>query len=166
MRVSAPQDTATERSVRLGRILVPTDFSPDATRALHWAVAMKDAFHAALTVLHVVDLDALAYMDSGGVLPLGGPQPTSLKLLERVRADAEHALSRLTESIPGVQPLLREGSPQETILEVVGELGIDLIVMGTRGRPGLARVAFGSVADHVVRNSRVPVLIVRKPEVP
>lgn len=166
MLVSAPQDAGNERSVRLSRILAPTDFSPGAKKALRWAVAMKNAFHAVLTVFHVVDLDALAYVDFGEDPALRGlPQPTSLKLLGRVRAHAEQELSRFTESFPGVQTLMREGSPQEIILQVVGELGIDLIVMGTHGRSGLTRVAFGSVADHVIRNSRVPVLTVRESEV-
>lgn len=149
----------------VGRILAPTDFSRGATKALQWAVAVKTAFHAELVVLHVVDLDALAYLDLGGDPAVGGTsRPVSLELLERIRADAGRALSRITESFPEVQPLLREGSPREVILEVAKELASDLIVLGTHGRSGLARVAFGSVADHVIRHSKVPILTVRDPE--
>ena len=163
--MSTPQGSARERDIRVGRILAPTDFSSGATKALQWAVAMKTAFYAELVVLHVVDLDALAYLDLGGDPALGGTsQLVSLELLERIRADAEQTLSRGTESFPGIQPLVREGSPREVILEVAKELGTDLIVMGTHGRSGLARVAFGSVADHVIRHSKVPVLTVREPE--
>ena len=161
--MSASQGTARERNISLSRILVPTDFSPGATKALHWAVAVKTAFHAELVVLHVVDLDALAYI--GGDPTLGGPsQLVPAELLEQIRADAEQALSRITESFPGIQPMVREGSPREIILQVAQELGANLIVMGTHGRSGMARVAFGSVADHVSRHSKVPVLTVREPE--
>lgn len=161
--MSASQGTARERNISLSRILAPTDFSPGATKALHWAVAVKTAFHAELVVLHVVDLDALAYI--GGDPTLGGPsQLVPAELLEQIRADAEQALSRITESFPGIQPMVREGSPREIILQVAQELGANLIVMGTHGRSGMARVAFGSVADHVSRHSKVPVLTVREPE--
>lgn len=163
--VSASQGTAGGRTIRVCRILAPTDFSPRATKALHWAVAMSTALRAELSVLHVVDLDALAYMDLGGNPALDGTsQLVSLGVLERVRADAERALSHLTKSFHAIHPMLREGSPREVIIQVAEELGADMIVMGTHGRSGLARVAFGSVADHIIRHSTVPVLTVREPE--
>lgn len=111
--------TAGARDTRVGRIPVPTDFSRGATKALRWSVAVKAAFDAELVVLYVVDLDALAYLDLGGDPALGGTsRRVSLELLERIRAEAGQALSRLT----------------------------------------------GSVADHVIRHSTVPVLTVRDPE--
>jgi len=47
---------------------------------------------------------------------------------------------------------------------VAAEVNADLIVVGTHGRTGLAHVLFGSVAEHVVRHSRIPVLTVREAE--
>ena len=161
--MNASQGPASALAVGVNRILAPTDFSAGATKALQWAVAMSTAFHAELTILHVVDLDALAYLDVGGDPALGGTsQFVSVGVLEQVRSDAEHALSRVAEAFPGAHTMLREGSPREAILQVAGELGTDLIVMGTHGRSGLARVAFGSVADHVIRHSKVPVVTVRE----
>jgi nucleotide-binding universal stress UspA family protein len=148
-------------SARVSRVLVPTDFSRGATKALGWAVALKTAFHAELVVLHVVDFDALAYMNLSGERAY---EPIPIELLERIRADAERAMARVTESFPGSQPMIREGSPRAIIPEVAKELNASLIVMGTHGRSGLARVAFGSVADYVIRHSPVPVLTVREPE--
>jgi nucleotide-binding universal stress UspA family protein len=161
--LNVSQGTARGQTIRVSRILAPTDFSLGAKRALLWAVTLNTAFHAELIVLHVVDLDALAYLNLGGDPALGGaPQPVSAEMLERLRADAEQALARFTESFPGIHPMLREGSPREAILQVAEEVGTDLIVMGTHGRSGLARVAFGSVADHIIRHSKVPVLTVRE----
>ena len=151
------------RTIGVGRILAPTDFSAGAKRALSWAVTLNTTFRAELIVLHVIDLDALAYLDLGGDPALGGTfEPVSTGVLERLRADAEHALARFTEPFPGIRPMLREGSPREVILEVAEEVGSDVIVMGTHGRSGFARVAFGSVADHIIRHSKVPVLTVRE----
>ena len=161
--MDASPGTATGRTVAVNRILAPTDFSSGAETALQWAVTLNTAFHAELIVLHVIDLDALAYLDLGGDPALGGTsQPVSAGTLERLRADAERALARFTASFPGIHSMLREGSPQEAILQVADEVRTDLIVMGTHGRSGLARVALGGIADQIIRHSTVPVFTVRE----
>lgn len=62
--------------------------------------------------------------------------------------------------------LLREGREWKQILEVVDELGCDLVVMGTHGRKGLSRIMLGNVAEKIVRLSHVPVLTVGAPKAP
>jgi nucleotide-binding universal stress UspA family protein len=62
--------------------------------------------------------------------------------------------------------VIREGSPRQEILSQAADLGVDLIVMGTHGRTGLAHLLFGSVAEHVVRHARVPVFTIRCLEAP
>ncbi|MDP3766726.1 MAG: universal stress protein, partial [Dehalococcoidia bacterium] len=62
----------------------------------------------------------------------------------------------------GGRTIIREGMPRSMILDVAREVGADLIVMGTHGRTGLTHVFFGSVAEHVVRHSRIAVLTVRQ----
>ncbi|MFN3285622.1 MAG: universal stress protein, partial [bacterium] len=49
----------------------------------------------------------------------------------------------------------------QRIVEAAADVGADLVVMGTHGRTGVDRILFGSVAEHVVRTSPVPVLTVR-----
>jgi nucleotide-binding universal stress UspA family protein len=51
---------------------------------------------------------------------------------------------------------------RSAILEVAAEVEADLIVMGTHGHTGLTHLLIGSVAEHVVRHSRIPVLTVRQ----
>ncbi len=62
----------------------------------------------------------------------------------------------------GVQvvPVLREGSAEDEILAVAEEQGVDLIVVGTHGRRGLTRALLGSVSESVLRDAKVPVLVV------
>ncbi|HXF82379.1 MAG TPA: universal stress protein [bacterium] len=141
------------------RILVATDFSPGAEGALRWGRALGGAFGAEVVVLHVLDLSiaALAGLPSNlAMVPAAG------ELLERIRAETEQEMARLVARLPGVRALIREGAPRSAILDVAAEVDADLIVMGTHGRTGLTHVFFGSVAEHVVRHSRVPVLTVRQ----
>lgn len=141
------------------RILAPTDFSPGAESALSWARALGSAFGAEVVLLHVLDLSVAAlagFPSSLAMVPAAG------ELLERIRAETEQEMAKLAARLPGVRPLMRDGTPRTVILEVASELGADLIVMGTHGRTGLTHVFFGSVAEHVVRHSRIPVLTVRQ----
>lgn len=141
------------------RILVPTDFSPGAEEALAWAQALGGAFKADVVLLYVLDLTIAAlagFPSSMAMVPAAG------ELLDRIRAESEQEMAKLAARVPGARSMIREGSPRAVILEVAREVGADLIVMGTHGRTGLTHVFFGSVAEHVVRHSRIPVLTVRQ----
>jgi len=82
-----------------------------------------------------------------------------------LRADAAALASRYAESArhDGIryQTLVAEGDPAEEILEMADAVHASLIVIGTHGRRGLRRLVVGSVAEAVVRDSRVPVAVVR-----
>ena len=67
---------------------------------------------------------------------------------------------RLKEDGIAANPVIMEGPVADKIFEFAEKNGVDLIIMSTHGRSGISRWAFGSVADRVVRYSRVPVLIV------
>lgn len=145
--------------VRIGKILVPTDFSTGAESALAWARGLAQAFGAEVTLLHVLDVSVAAlagFPANVAMVPAAG------ELLERIRAETEQEMRRLAARFPGVRTIIREGMPRGAILEVAKEIAADLIVMGTHGRTGLGHVLFGSVAEHVVRHSRIPVLTVRQ----
>jgi nucleotide-binding universal stress UspA family protein len=63
--------------------------------------------------------------------------------------------------VPDAEMVIREASPRRVIVDVAVELNCQMIIMGTHGRSGLAHLLLGSVAEYVVRNSKVPVLTVR-----
>lgn len=144
--------------IRLSRILLPTDFSPAAEAAYSWAHAMRRAFNAEVILLHVIDPDV------AGLTPLGMlPIPSTAEdIVERVREEATDLLSRLSTEFPQSRTLIREGPPKAVIVEVASEADTHLIVMGTHGRTGLAHAAFGSVAEHVIQHSNIPVLAIRQ----
>jgi len=145
--------------VRPTHILVPTDFSPGAEAALDWARSLGAAFQAEVILLHVADLSIAALAGFPSTLAM---VPAAGELLDRIRIEADEEMARLVVRTPGARGVVREGTPRSVILDVARELGAQLIVMGTHGRTGLTHVFFGSVAEHVVRHSRVPVLTVRQ----
>jgi len=82
-------------------------------------------------------------------------------LLEILREQAHKHMGGLKALIPDAETFVREASPRTVIVEVALELNCQLIVLGTHGRAGLAHLLLGSVAEYVVRHSKVPVLTVR-----
>jgi nucleotide-binding universal stress UspA family protein len=70
-------------------------------------------------------------------------------------------MGELRAPIPDAQTVVREASPSSAIVDAALELICQMIVMGTHGRSGLKHMLLGSVAEHVVRNSKVPMLTVR-----
>lgn len=144
--------------IDLKRILVPVDFSKHSHNALRYAVAFADALGAELHLLHVVQ------------------EPASYTRMyvppEDWLTEERDAARRELEKLPGdevkanvaVLREVRSGSPLVEIIQYAKEADIDLIVMGTHGRTGLAHLLLGSVAENVVRQAPCPVLTVRNPE--
>jgi nucleotide-binding universal stress UspA family protein len=133
-------------------ILHPTDFSKDSAAALRVARSLARDHGARLIVLHVVPLDAFLdgnleaeldtrdYQDSLDAMRirLGGPDP---------RYPVETRLVR--------------GFEAEEILREARDFACDLIVMGTHGRTGLARLLMGNTAESVLPKAECPVLVVK-----
>jgi nucleotide-binding universal stress UspA family protein len=136
---------------RISRILIATDFSPQARNALHWARSFADAFGAKLILLHVIDVFSLAEIAcvTGGIDPL-----------HLLREQAHKSMGELKAVVPDAQTVIRDGSPRPAIVNAALELNCQMIIMGTHGRSGLAHLLLGSVAEYVVRSSKVPVLTI------
>jgi nucleotide-binding universal stress UspA family protein len=137
----------------IAQILVATDFSHQAEEALEWALRLRDAFGAKLIFLHVIDIFSLAEL---GCRAVGGDP-----LLPVLRQEAKENMQRWQARLPDAKVVIREGSPRPVIVDAAVELDCQMIVMGTHGRSGLAHLLLGSVAEYVVRHSKVPVLTVR-----
>lgn len=147
--------------IDLRRILVPTDFSKFSDNALTYAVAFAEKFGAELHLLHVVQDLALFIPPEVAAAPVAAPvdQLTTAAHAALDRIVREHTLQRLN-----VQREVREGNPFAEVVRYAKERDIDLIIMGTHGRTGLAHVLLGSVTEKVVRKAPCPVLTVRHPE--
>lgn len=141
------------------RILVPHDFSDDAAAALDWAIELAGQLGAELHLLHAYRLPLEMFS------PYGVPVPDSV--MPEIREAARRRLKELKARVEAAgltgQIHLREGPPADAIVEAARELCADLIVMGTRGRTGLAHVVLGSVAQRTVRSAPCPVLTLKAP---
>ncbi|MES1171714.1 MAG: universal stress protein [Bacteroidota bacterium] len=139
------------------RVLVPTDFSETADRALTLAIRFAKLVRAAIDLVHVYPLPVYApATDVPGAFPLP-PTPEIL-------ADVEHGLARAAARVrdAGVecQVASMEGRASDEIVAHATKIGADLIVMGSHGRSGLRRALLGSVAEQVLHKVKCPVLVV------
>ncbi len=136
-------------------ILVPTDFSESAELALDLALELAPKFGAQITLLHATWLPPHYY----AAYAEGLAWPTE-ELEGQARKEIDAVLTRAKKQYANVEKALRPGDAWQRILEAAEEGGVDLIVMGTHGRRGIARALLGSIAEKVVRLSPVPVLTV------
>jgi nucleotide-binding universal stress UspA family protein len=140
------------------RILVPHDFSSNATAALKIAAGLAAPRGGRLVVLH-----ALAPVYTGSWVANGGELPAWVppqELVAETRQRLEALVARTVKGRRGaVTCRVLIGDPYHCIVEAARQS--DSIVMATLGRTGLSHLLLGSVAEKVVRHAPVPVLTVR-----
>jgi nucleotide-binding universal stress UspA family protein len=146
-------------------ILVPHDFSPEATRALGVAAELATTHKGRLVVLHALapSYPAAAITtpaEAVAWLPLLAP---SAELVADTRRRLAALVDRAVRRKRGLRVECRVtvGDPFQRIIEAAR--GATVIVLATLGRTGLAHLLIGSVAEKVVRHSPIPVLTIRPP---
>lgn len=149
--------------IEIKKILVPTDNSPTAMKALDYAIEIAKFQKAKIFLLHVVDERYLSYMSLTD--DLSGSTPNLENKMEN------HMVKELQQTIKDrnldpeqVVARVNMGRPCEEIITYSDEIDADIIVMGTHGDSGLRRMFIGSVAERVVRRAKRPVLVVRPDE--
>ncbi|HQY06602.1 MAG TPA: universal stress protein [Lacunisphaera sp.] len=134
---------------RIQHILVPLDFSGKSRQALRYAVPLAEKFAAVVHLVHVL------------------PPPTKSEQADLPRRK-HAAIKRLGDMAALLPPRLRTGNavllgkPADEILALARRNNIDLIVLTTKGRTGLARALVGSTAESIMRHAPCPVLSVRR----
>ena len=152
------------RGSQMRSLIFATDGSADS-RAAERVLADWPIFKGLpVTVVSVAETEIPV---SAGMAPglydqvVGSYEGDLSEAAREVAAIAEAAAARLSEAGLVATPMLRGGSPAEQIVAAAEELEADLIVTGTRGHTGLARLVLGSVARNVVHHADCSVLIVR-----
>jgi nucleotide-binding universal stress UspA family protein len=140
------------------RILITLDGSIMAEQALSTALVLAKQFQSELFLLRAVVPLPVSYR-------AGSATAAAIEAAERDAAlEAAAYLDGLAAGIRekglAVQVAARIGNPSKAIFEFVEKNEIDLLVMCTRGQTGPARWLLGSVVDHVVRTSPIPVVVV------
>jgi nucleotide-binding universal stress UspA family protein len=143
-------------------ILVGLDGSHFAEQILSYTAELAAQLDCRVILLEVTIPPGAA------VEPLTGYfRSTSLEKILRQEDEAEAYLKQIARKLRKtglkVSTLTVPGDPGETILRTAEEKKVDLIVLSTHGRSGLRRLVFGSVAEHVLKHSTLPILL-RKPD--
>lgn len=136
------------------KILIAIDSSEYSMNAARKGLELAHQLNAKAALLYVVDTSkALGNIDAGIL-----PQEALLVL----KKEAEQTLDQLAKMYNGneLMKFMPEGHPTEDILKTAETWWADLIVMGTHGRTGIKHLLMGSVAEYIVRHSKIPVMII------
>jgi nucleotide-binding universal stress UspA family protein len=147
--------------MKVSKILWPTDLSKSSAAALDYVLDLSAKYGAEVVLLYVVE-------DMSGHEPWYGEwgRKHLEEFHEWIVREATERLDRICrerlQGCPRFERLVEGGDPAQKILETVENKGIDLVVLTSHGLKG--HFPFGSVAERVVKNAKVPVLVVR-PEI-
>lgn len=149
--------------IALKNVLVATDFEEASDAALAYGRDFARTFGATLHVLHVVDeLAARMIGTESYVIDV-------VRFQEEIEQAARKRLEALVtdddrRTLHAKAVTRMSATPANAIVAYAAEAAIDLVIVGTHGRGGMAHLFVGSVAERVVRTASCPVLIVKHPE--
>jgi nucleotide-binding universal stress UspA family protein len=167
-------------NINIKKILYATDLSESAVHAFSYAVSLANTYGAGITILHVLaefpgeefitnmistdtwqEIKNRNYAEARSQLI--GKRREHVALKEVLEAFSDEAKSDANGQPPFVtdEILIRPGAPAEVIVETAREQNCDLIVMGTHGHGTFTDVFVGSTARRVIKQSPIPVLVIR-----
>ncbi|MFD0963661.1 universal stress protein [Pseudofulvibacter geojedonensis] len=142
----------------MNRILVPTDFSPEAENALKVAAQLAKEYDSEIYLLHLLELplDLIDPMSKGSELP------EAMFFMQMAHKKFQNVIeSDYLEGIT-IHERIQNNEAFEGIVDTAKKDNIDLIVMGSQGASGFKEMVIGSNTEKVVRTSDVPVLVIKK----
>jgi len=141
-------------------ILFPTDTSDISNSGFKAAVEIARKFDGKVTLLNVHE----EFMDENEMQYLRVSAEHYREMMDKKAVASREKMEKLVadEGADDIsEVVLREGNPRAKIVEAAQDLGADMIVMTSNGRSNLKEALIGSVAEHVVRVSPLPVLVVK-----
>jgi nucleotide-binding universal stress UspA family protein len=148
----------------MAHVLCPVDFSDLSALALRYAVRLAGCLEAGVAVLYAEPFSPPPYFTPGQIASLESEFRESRR--QAAGKLREFVAQALGPDAPQVEIRIAEEAPADAIHRAAEELGAEAVVMGTHGRTGINRLMLGSVAERVLRESRIPVLTVRGAERP
>jgi nucleotide-binding universal stress UspA family protein len=159
--ILAVRENAEIAAQQIARIVLAVDFSPHSDRAVEVAEGLAARLSASVDLVHALYVP-LDYDPFPAVLPVSSAQIERM-LSDLVSERLEKIRDRLVQRGIRVQVHVDRGHPDTAIVGLAKRVGSQLIVMGTRGRTGLAHVLLGSVAERTLRMAPCSVLCVKAP---
>lgn len=142
-------------------IVIATDGSENTQKAISYGIEIAKLSRATVHALYVVDISSFSSIP----MSTEGGWEAMYEILKTEGEKAVSAVKRQGEAAGvEVRENVLEGHPINEIIEFAENNNADLIVLGTLGKTGLDRFLLGSVAEKVVRSSKVPVMVVRSGE--
>jgi universal stress protein A len=144
---------------RIKNILLPTDFSSLSLSISGYAEDLAEQYSAKIHLLHVLE-------KTPPILTIHSLDLSEEKIIKSIDDDAKMNLDKAVRKIKKrknieVVPVIRKGIDYDEIIKYAEEKGIDLIVIATHGRTGILHTLLGSVAEKVIRYSKIPVLVTK-----
>lgn len=143
------------------KILVPVDYSEHAASVARYAFDLASRLGAEVVVVHVWETQPKVPPH----LKVTTPEGKSTTIAELIKEESEAAMQQFLKTLAVPEGLqmstkILSGAAADALAKEVEKSGADLIVMGTQGRTGVGRLVLGSVAERVLRTSKIPVLAV------
>lgn len=135
-------------------LLITLDISPRSEAVIPHVIEMARAMSLSITLLHVIESP-----DGEDGAVYAGPAATPASAFSGARAYLDGVATQLAGL--DVRTQIRQGRPALEILNAIADLQVDLVAMATHSRQGINRLVFGSVAEQVLHESSMPVLLVR-----
>jgi len=148
--------------MKIEHILVATDLSETAIACCAPIGGLARTLGARITLLHV--LGGHEAIPHGSPLAPALEEPTSAAQVEAARAELQKRLSAYGEGVELSPVVISGGDTADEIVEYAETHGVNLIALATHGRTGFRHMVLGSVAEDVVRKSKVPVMVLPRPK--
>ena len=147
------------KDIMIKNIMIATDGSDTSKKAAEVGIEIACRSKGSITAVYVVDVFRLSHIPGYATFP--GLKDKLLELMEKEGIEATESVEDMANDAGiACQKLIARGEPSKELLRISLESGVDLLIMGSVGRTGLDKIILGSVAEKVVRNSVVPVLLV------
>ncbi|MBE0447592.1 MAG: universal stress protein [Actinobacteria bacterium] len=148
-------DDISEVNLDIKRILLATDGSAPAIMATKYAIALAKVLGASLKIIFVdIGEEQISFTDK--IVIVDAPKETRRSTAGLTIAQIYADKNDINYNIEIVK-----GNVAKTIIRTAGDYEADLIIIGNTGRTGLKRLTLGSVAEAVVKNSSIPVLVIK-----
>ncbi len=150
--------------MKFQRILIGIDDSKYAEHAAEYGFELAHAFKSEVGLVHIVEPMVMSQTNDPGIL--GSMTASVVPEMEIYNIKSEYSENLISHTIKKfagdlqVSHFNEFGSTAEGIIDCANQFKADLIVIGTHSRTGLDRFFMGSIAEHVIRHSSVPVLVV------
>ena len=146
------------------RILVPTDFSKQASYALDAALYLASTIGAQVHLLHVVEgFVQGSFATQGGIPDNLSEEAFVRKLIEKGKKDLDELVTKRDLGNINIRVDIQVGNPYHHIARDILENEADLVIMGSKGASGYEELLLGSNTERVVRHSKCPVITLKEP---